>query len=112
MREGREAQKRQVKELTERMKEGIREVFSSDRYREYLNVMSRFHHYSYRNQILILMQNPQATMCAGYVAWQNRFKRHVKKGERGIKILVPFRHRVRDEEKEDGEEGEEGGGKK
>lgn len=88
--------KGQVDELIGKLEDGIRSVFSSERYAEYLNVMSRFHRYSYRNQILILLQNPNAAgPVAGYVAWQNQFGRHVKKGEKGMKIIVPFKHRSR-----------------
>lgn len=87
--------KAQVDALIKKMENGIRDIFSSENYAQYLKTMSRFHRYSFRNQLLIHMQNPQATLCAGYVAWQNQFERHVKKGERGIRILVPYRHKYR-----------------
>ena len=87
--------KAQVDILIHKMEDGIREIFSSEQYAQYLKTMSRFHRYSFRNQLLIHMQNPQATFCAGYVAWQNKFERHVKKGETGIRILVPFRHKYK-----------------
>ena len=87
--------KAQVDALIRKMEDGIRDIFSSENYAQYLKTMSRFHRYSFRNQLLIHMQNPQATLCAGYVAWQNKFERHVKKGERGIRILVPYRHKYR-----------------
>lgn len=87
--------KAEVDSLIRKMEDGIREIFSSEQYAQYLKTMSRFHRYSFRNQLLIHMQNPQATFCAGYVAWQNKFERHVKKGETGIRILVPYRHKYR-----------------
>ena len=87
--------KTQVDALIRKMEDGIREIFSSEQYAQYLKTMSRFHRYSFRNQLLIHLQNPQATFCAGYVAWQNKFERHVKKGETGIRILVPYRHKYR-----------------
>jgi len=79
----------QVKELTSKLEEGIKELFSSDKYADYLKTMSRFHTYSTRNTMLIYMQKPSATYVAGFGAWQTKFKRHVKKGEKAIKILAP-----------------------
>ena len=73
----------------ERLEEGVRGVFESGRYRRYLAVMSRFHGYSANNCLLIAMQRPDATLVAGYRAWQDKFGRQVRKGERGMKILSP-----------------------
>ena len=70
-----------VQELMDQLQEGVKAVFESDNYRDYLNVMSRFHHYSFRNSILIWLQRPEATQVAGYTDWQRNFKRQVKKGE-------------------------------
>lgn len=78
-----------IKEITDRLEAGIEEVFQSDEYVKWLTVMSRFHSYSLNNTILIAMQNPDATFVAGYNAWQNKFHRHVRKGEKGIRILAP-----------------------
>ena len=63
----------QIKELTDRLEEGVRDVFESGRYEEYLRVMSKFHHYSYRNILLIQMQKPDATRVAGYETWKKKF---------------------------------------
>ncbi len=79
-----------MKELTDRLEEGIQEVFQSRKYQEYLQVMSKFYNYSFNNLILIAMQKPDASLVAGYSAWQKQFGRHVKKGEKGIKILAPM----------------------
>lgn len=81
--------KDRMKEITEQLERGIKEVFESDRYAAYLSVMSRFHTYSARNQVLIHMQRPDATLLAGFNKWKNQFSRHVKRGERGITIIAP-----------------------
>lgn len=78
-----------VKEITESIEKGLREMFESDRYQSYLSTMSRFHSYSVNNTLLIQMQRPNATHVAGFNAWRDRFERHVKKGERGIQIIAP-----------------------
>ena len=72
--------KERLKELGEKIEAGIREVFDSDKYAEYLKVMSRFPTYSVNNQMLIRLQRPNATKVAGYNKWQ-QFERHVKRGE-------------------------------
>lgn len=85
--------KSNIKEITARLETGVKEVFESDRYKEYLAFTSKFYRYSANNCILIMMQNPQASFIAGYKAWQNKFKRQVKQGEKAIKIIVPCPHR-------------------
>lgn len=89
-----------VKEITEKLEQDIKELFDSDRYKEYLTTMSKFHNYSFRNTMLILFQKPDASLIAGYGAWQKNFKRQVKKGERGIKILAPAPYKKTVEEKQ------------
>ena len=81
--------KERVKEITNDLEKGIREVFESGRYEAYLKTMSRFHGYSLNNTILIHLQKPNATLIAGYRAWQEKFHRNVMKGEKGIQILAP-----------------------
>lgn len=81
--------KTQTQQILERLEKGVSEVFESDQYKQYLQVMSKFHSYSYNNILLIAMQCPGATMVAGYESWQRLFKRHVSKGEKAIKILAP-----------------------
>ena len=73
------------------LEEGREGVFESGRYRRYLAVMSRFHGYSANNRLLIAMQRPDATLVAGYRAWQDKFGRQVRKGERGMKHPQPSR---------------------
>ncbi len=77
-----------IKELTEKLQNGIKNVFEDENYKKHLKVMSKFHNYSYRNQILISLQNPDATLVKGYISWQKDFKRTVKKGEKGIQIIA------------------------
>ena len=89
--------KERLKELNEKIEAGIREVFSSDKYAEYLKVMSRFPTYSVNNQMLIRLQRPGATRVAGYNKWQ-QFERHVKRGERGITIIAPTPYKKKIEE--------------
>lgn len=78
-----------VKEITEKLEQGIQDLFDSDKYRLYLNTMSKLHHYSYSNSLLIMLQKPDATMVAGYTKWRDTFKRYVKAGEKAIKIIAP-----------------------
>ena len=80
------------KELMEKLEEGIKAVFTSERYAEYLKLMGKFHSYSFNNTILIQMQIPNASYLAGYKTWET-LERHVKKGERGIMILAPNQYK-------------------
>lgn len=79
----------QVREITDKLEQGIKELFESERFKEYLRTMSKFYNYSFNNTLLIAMQKPEATLVAGYTAWQRNFDRHVMKGEKGIRILAP-----------------------
>ena len=79
----------QMKEITERLEQGVKEMFTSEMYTKYLQTMSQFHNYSFNNTLLIAMQKPDATLVAGYQAWQKKFKRQVKRGEKGIQIIAP-----------------------
>ena len=79
----------QVSEITDRLEAGIAELFESEKYREYLKVMSKFYNYSFNNTLLIAMQRPDARLIAGYNSWKKDFGRTVKKGEKAIKILAP-----------------------
>ena len=78
-----------IKELTDRLEQGVKDLFESDRYAAYLSAMSKFHSYSANNLLLILLQCPHATQVAGYNTWKNDFGRNVRKNERGIKIFAP-----------------------
>lgn len=87
--------KEQLKEITDKLEQGIKDVFESGKYANYLQAMSKFHRYSLNNCILIAMQCPAATMVAGYRKWQDEFGRQVKKGERAIRILAPMTRKVK-----------------
>ncbi len=76
-------------QLTDRLESGILNLYASGRYAEYLAAMSKFHHYSFGNALLILLQRPAATHVAGYTTWRETFGRQVRRGERGIQILAP-----------------------
>ena len=82
-------QKERLNEITEKLEQGIKGVFNSENYKNYLSVMSKFHHYSFRNSILIMLQQPNASCVAGYDAWQRKFNRHVVRNAKGIKIIAP-----------------------
>ena len=86
-----------LKEITDRLEQGITELFDSERYKEYLRVMSKFHNYSFNNTLLIAMQKPDASLIAGFTAWKNQFQRNVKKGEKGIKIIAPSPFKIKQE---------------
>lgn len=91
------SQKERLKEITDSIETGIKEMFESDKYKSYLQTMSRFHNYSLNNTMLIAMQKPDATLVAGYNKWKNSFSRNVKKGEKGIKIIAPVPYKVKEE---------------
>jgi len=84
------ADNNQMKDILAKLDEGVKSLYESDKYAKYLSVMSRFHNYSTRNTILIFLQNPNAHHVCGYASWKNNFKRQVKKGEHGIRILAPI----------------------
>lgn len=87
--------KERVKELTDKLEDGVRDVFESGRYGDYLASMSKFHNYSANNTLLIFMQRPDASYVAGFNKWRNDFGRTVKKGERAIRIVAPAPKTIR-----------------
>ena len=72
---------------------GIKLIRNSEDYKRWLNFYDGFHQYSFRNTMLIYMQNPSASLCAGFNTWKNK-KRYVKAGEKGLKILAPITETV------------------
>lgn len=97
----------QLKQITEQLEQGVAEIFTSEKYTEYLNTMAKFHNYSFNNTLLIAMQKPEATLVAGYQAWQKKFNRQVKRGEKGIQIIAPAPFKEKQEiEKTDPDTGE------
>ena len=93
----RTTEQQRVKEITDKLEEGLKELFESEKYKSYLNTMSKFHNYSFNNTLLIAMQKPEATLVAGYKAWQKNFDRHVNKGEKAIRILAPAPYKIKEE---------------
>ncbi|SHM92563.1 protein of unknown function [Anaerosporobacter mobilis DSM 15930] len=89
--------KERLKEITDSIEIGIKELFESDKYKSYLQTMSRFHKYSLNNTLLISMQKPDATLVAGFNKWRDGFSRFVKKGEKGIKIIAPTPYKIKEE---------------
>ena len=87
-----------LKEITDSIEKGIQELFQSEKYRQYLRTMSRFHKYSVNNTMLIYMQKPDATVVAGFNKWRDQFGRNVLKGEKGIKIIAPTPYKKKIEE--------------
>lgn len=86
----REENQEKIKKAMEKIEAGVQDVFSSEKFAQYLSFMSKFHNYSLNNTILIMMQKPDASLVAGYNKWQTDFKRHVNAGEKGIAILAPI----------------------
>lgn len=88
-------QQQQIREITDKLEQGIQEMFESERYMEYLRTMSKFHNYSLNNTLLIAMQKPDATLVAGYTTWKNQFGRQVQRNEKAIRILAPAPYKVK-----------------
>lgn len=86
-----------IKEITNKLEEGVKRFANSDEYKEYLQFMAKFYSYSFNNSFLIWLQNPMASLVAGYKTWQTKFKRQVRKGEKGITILAPCPHKYQKE---------------
>lgn len=92
-----EQRQEKIRQITDKLEQGVHQIFESDNYRAYLSTMAKFHSYSLNNTILIAMQKPGATLVAGYTAWQKDHDRHVKKGEKGIQIIAPSPYKVKQE---------------
>ena len=100
----RKTTREQVTEILDQLEKGVSELFESDRFKEYLTCMSKFHNYSFNNTLLIAMQKPDATLVAGFNAWKDKHGRMVKKGEKGIRILAPYKYKVETMPENEGEE--------
>lgn len=97
----RKPQKERIKELTEELEKGVVECYNSESFQTVIRTFSRFHNYSLNNCLLIALQAPGSTCVAGYVDWQKKFGRQVKKGEKGIKILAPCKYKVEIDDMDD-----------
>ncbi|HEY5588576.1 MAG TPA: LPD25 domain-containing protein [Candidatus Paceibacterota bacterium] len=87
-----EEKKEELKNTMEMLENGVKEVFTSDKFQEYLTTMSKFHNYSVKNILWLQMQNPDARHIAGMKTW-NKFGRKVNKGEKSLKVLAPYKHK-------------------
>ena len=90
-----EAAQKRLDEIMEKLEQGVKDVFTSERYVNYLSTMAKFHGYSFNNILLIAMQRPNATLIAGYQAWKKNFGRNVMQGEKGIRILAPSPYKIK-----------------
>ena len=95
------SQKERIREIAQQLEDGVKAVFESDQYKEYLKCMSKFHNYSVNNCLLIAMQRSDASLVVGYQTWKKEHGRQVKKGEKGIKILAPCKYKIETEEKDE-----------
>lgn len=102
--ESREKQADQLKEITDKLEQGVAEVFSSDKYKQFLDTMAKFPRYSVNNNILIMMQKPDAQICQSFTGWKE-MGRFVKKGEKGIKIIAPAPYTIQKEQEKVDERG-------
>lgn len=93
-----------TKNLVEVLEKGLCDYIQSDRYKDILRVMSKFHSYSFNNSMLILLQRPQASYIAGYKSWQSNFHRQVRKGAKAIQIISPVKYKAKNEETGEEEE--------
>ena len=89
-------QAKDSKGLSQLLKDGVKDYFQSDTYKQYLTTMSKFHNYSPRNIQLILMQNPEASHVASFKKWKDEFERSVNKGEKSLRIFAPITLKRRD----------------
>ncbi|WP_367126896.1 PBECR4 domain-containing protein [Streptococcus suis] len=90
-------QNQDIAGLNHHLKEGIKEYLDSDKYKDYLTKMSQLNNYSSRNLRLILAQQPTASQVASFKQWKETFGRHVKKGEKALRIFVPITYIKKDE---------------
>lgn len=99
----REPPERQQPDILARLEQALATIHDSKSFRRYLAAQARFHRYSFANTLLILLQRPDAAQVAGFQTWK-KLGRQVRRGEKGIAIVVPHVRKSADEEAEDGEE--------
>lgn len=95
-----------VKASLDKIKKGVEQLKNSEEYKLFMLTMSKFHNYSLNNMILINIQKPEATLVAGYNDWLYKFKRYVRKGEKGIKIIAPCPYKIKIKDENDNEKEE------
>ena len=94
-----EARKAEMEEITSKLEKGVKDIFDGANYQQYLNFCAKLPRYSVNNQILIMMQKPDATMCQSFTNWKE-VNRHVRKGEKGIRILAPAPYKMQKEQEQ------------
>ena len=104
MRKTAEARKAEMEEITGKLEKGVKDIFEGDNYKEYLKFCAKLPRYSVNNQILIMMQKPDATMCQSFTGWKD-MNRFVKKGEKGIRVLAPAPYKLEREQDKIGDDG-------
>ena len=92
-----EARKAEMEEITSKLEKGVKDIFDGANYQQYLNFCAKLPRYSVNNQILIMMQKPDATMCQSFTNWKE-VNRHVRKGEKGIRIMAPAPYKMQKEQ--------------
>ncbi|EHO15818.1 hypothetical protein HMPREF9623_01729 [Stomatobaculum longum] len=100
-----ENRKNEMKEITEKLEQGVADLFNSEKYQTFLNTMAKFPQYSYNNNLLIMLQKPDATLCQSYTGWK-KMGRFVKRGEKGIRILAPTPFKIDREQNKLDEKGQ------
>ena len=99
-----EARKKEMEEITDKLEKGVKEVFAGPAYEKLMKVMAKMPHYSINNQLLIMMQKPDAQICNSFSGWKNH-NRHVKAGEKGLRILAPAPYQMEREQDKVGPDG-------
>lgn len=87
-----------MSQIQEKLEAGVREIFDSEKYKDYISTMAKFPHYSINNCILIVSQCPEASHVCGYKKWQTDFNRVVNRNEHGIMIIAPMTYKADVEE--------------
>lgn len=95
--ESRDKRADELHQITDKLEKGVKDVFQSDKYKQFLNVMAKFPKYSVNNTMLIMMQRPDAQLCQSFTGWK-QMGRYVKKGEKGISILAPAPYKIEREQ--------------
>ena len=95
--ESRDKKADELHQITDKLEKGVKDVFQSDKYKQFLNVMAKFPRYSVNNTMLIMMQRPDAQLCQSFTGWK-QMGRYVKKGEKGISILAPAPYKIEREQ--------------
>ena len=102
--ESRDKRADELHQITDKLEKGVKDVFQSDKYKQFLNVMAKFPRYSVNNTMLIMMQRPDAQLCQSFTGWK-QMGRYVKKGEKGISILAPAPYKIEREQTKLNEKG-------